>query len=190
MQKRKREIIKEFSDYRKDQLLDGRFTSSAIMANLILTLHYCRLEADKFNLHVFSHQNSEFDWFYRMFTRQAMMCSISNNCPRMCSSGGGVVACELAQFLTRIGCRVIQLQRSSHILKNLPRISEVVESAMRKEGVDLRTVFLQSFENFGNERTLVNFEHQGQSHPWRPNFYSMPWVGLPLRIIWLGKDWD
>ena len=50
--------------------------------------------------------------------------------------GGRVVACELAQFLTRIGCRVIQLQRSSHILKEFAQeSSEVVESAMRKEGL-------------------------------------------------------
>ena len=31
--------------------------------------------------------------------------------------GGGIVACELAQFLARVGCRVTQLQRSSQVLK-------------------------------------------------------------------------
>jgi len=31
--------------------------------------------------------------------------------------GGGIVACELAQFLRRIGSRVIQIQRSGQILK-------------------------------------------------------------------------
>lgn len=54
--------------------------------------------------------------------------------------GGGVVACELAQFLNRVGSKVTQIQRSSHILKDqAPDISETVEKAFRDEGMDLFT---------------------------------------------------
>jgi pyruvate/2-oxoglutarate dehydrogenase complex dihydrolipoamide dehydrogenase (E3) component len=35
--------------------------------------------------------------------------------------GGGIVACELAQFLSRVGTRVTLLQRSNHILKEFPQ---------------------------------------------------------------------
>ena len=36
--------------------------------------------------------------------------------------GGGVVACELAQFLHRVGAKTTQIQRSPHILKIRPRM--------------------------------------------------------------------
>ena len=51
--------------------------------------------------------------------------------------GGGVVACELAQFLHRVGAKTTQIQRSHHILKDhAPDVSEVVETALR-DGLDL-----------------------------------------------------
>jgi pyruvate/2-oxoglutarate dehydrogenase complex dihydrolipoamide dehydrogenase (E3) component len=54
--------------------------------------------------------------------------------------GGGIVACELAQYLQRIGSRVIQIQRSPHILKELPvDAAKVVETAFRDEGIELFT---------------------------------------------------
>jgi len=54
--------------------------------------------------------------------------------------GGGIVACELAQFLRRIGSKVTLIQRSKNILKDhSPAASEVVQQAFRDEGVDLHT---------------------------------------------------
>ena len=54
--------------------------------------------------------------------------------------GGGVVACELAQFLNRVGSKTTQIQRSPHILKDQASdVSEVVEKAFRDEGIDLYT---------------------------------------------------
>jgi pyruvate/2-oxoglutarate dehydrogenase complex dihydrolipoamide dehydrogenase (E3) component len=54
--------------------------------------------------------------------------------------GGGIVACELSQFLRRIGSRVVLIQRSKHILKDhSPAASEVVQEAFRAEGIDLHT---------------------------------------------------
>ena len=35
--------------------------------------------------------------------------------------GGGIVACELAQFLSRVGARVTILQRNEHIIKEFPK---------------------------------------------------------------------
>lgn len=179
MQKRKREIIKEFSDYRKNQLLDGRFTlirdhGKFIDSHTIALLGGGTLEADKFLICTGSVIKTPnliglAECSYKTSDDVLGLEQLPEECVVL---GGGVVACELAQFLTRIGCRVIQLQRSSHILKEFAQeSSEVVESAMRKEGVDLRTgVSLQSFENLGNERTLVNFEHQGQSHSLETKF--------------------
>jgi len=54
--------------------------------------------------------------------------------------GGGIVACELSQFLRRIGSRVVLIQRSPNILKDhSPAASEVVQQAFRDEGIDLHT---------------------------------------------------
>ncbi len=54
--------------------------------------------------------------------------------------GGGIVACELAQFLNRIGTRVTLIQRSANILKDHSEAaSEVVQKAFRDEGIDLHT---------------------------------------------------
>jgi pyruvate/2-oxoglutarate dehydrogenase complex dihydrolipoamide dehydrogenase (E3) component len=52
--------------------------------------------------------------------------------------GGGIVACELGQYLRRIGARVILLQRSAHILRDhSPEASAVVQQAFRDEGIEL-----------------------------------------------------
>jgi pyruvate/2-oxoglutarate dehydrogenase complex dihydrolipoamide dehydrogenase (E3) component len=54
--------------------------------------------------------------------------------------GGGIVACELAQFLSRIGAKVTLVQRSPNILRDhSPAASEVVQQAFRDEGIDLHT---------------------------------------------------
>jgi pyruvate/2-oxoglutarate dehydrogenase complex dihydrolipoamide dehydrogenase (E3) component len=52
--------------------------------------------------------------------------------------GGGIVACELSQFLHRVGSRVILLQRSINILSDHSHAaSTVIQQAMRDEGIDL-----------------------------------------------------
>jgi len=54
--------------------------------------------------------------------------------------GGGIVACELAQFLNRIGSRVVLIQRSPHILRDhSPAAGAVVQQAFRDEGIELFT---------------------------------------------------
>jgi len=52
--------------------------------------------------------------------------------------GGGIVACELTQFLRRIGTRVTLIQRSVNILRDhSAAASTVVQQALRDEGVEL-----------------------------------------------------
>lgn len=54
--------------------------------------------------------------------------------------GGGIVACELAQFLSRIGTRVSMVQRSHQLLRNLPEdAAGVVRQAFTDEGIDVQT---------------------------------------------------
>jgi pyruvate/2-oxoglutarate dehydrogenase complex dihydrolipoamide dehydrogenase (E3) component len=54
--------------------------------------------------------------------------------------GGGIVACELAQFLRRIGTRVCILQRSPYLLScHSPESAEVVRRAFSDEGIEIHT---------------------------------------------------
>jgi pyruvate/2-oxoglutarate dehydrogenase complex dihydrolipoamide dehydrogenase (E3) component len=54
--------------------------------------------------------------------------------------GGGIVACELAQFLHRIGARVVLVQRSPHILRDhSAEAGGVLQQAFRDEGIELFT---------------------------------------------------
>lgn len=52
--------------------------------------------------------------------------------------GGGIVACELSQFLNRIGTKVTLIQRSPNILKDHSgEASSVVQQAFVDEGIEL-----------------------------------------------------
>lgn len=67
--------------------------------------------------------------------------------------GGGVVACELTQFLARAGAKVTQVQRSPHILKeNSEEAAEVMMRVFQREGIDLYT---------GTRLKQISLEDQG-----------------------------
>lgn len=78
--------------------------------------------------------------------------------------GGGIVACELAQFLNRIGTQVTLVQRSPNILRDhSPEASTVVQTAFVDEGIELfagtqlQRVF-QDRRGYG-----VEFVHDGRT---------------------------
>jgi pyruvate/2-oxoglutarate dehydrogenase complex dihydrolipoamide dehydrogenase (E3) component len=78
--------------------------------------------------------------------------------------GGGIVACELSQFLNRIGTRVTLIQRSGNILRDhSPEASEVVQQAFRDEGIELYAgTELQQIAG-GKKGVSVRFSYQGKT---------------------------
>ncbi len=77
--------------------------------------------------------------------------------------GGGIVACELAQFLNRIGARVTLIQRSRNILRDHSEdASQVVQQAFVDEGIELFAG--TSIEAVAQDRrgTTVTFTHDGK----------------------------
>jgi pyruvate/2-oxoglutarate dehydrogenase complex dihydrolipoamide dehydrogenase (E3) component len=77
--------------------------------------------------------------------------------------GGGIVACELTQFLSRIGTRVVLIQRSAHILRDHSEAAaKVVQQALVDEGVELFAgTQIQSLSQ--NARGVaVTFLHDGK----------------------------
>ncbi len=78
--------------------------------------------------------------------------------------GGGIVACELAQYLRRMGSRVVLVQRSRHILRDhSDEASEVVQRALVEEGVELFAG--TAIESIAQDArgTTVRFQHDGRT---------------------------
>lgn len=77
--------------------------------------------------------------------------------------GGGIVACELAQFLNRVGARVTLVQRSPNILRDHSEdASAVVQRAFVDEGIELfaGTQITQIRTERGG--VAVEFTHDGK----------------------------
>ena len=77
--------------------------------------------------------------------------------------GGGIVACELAQYLHRMGSKVILVQRSAHILRDhSENASGVVQQAFVDEGIELFAgTQIQSVAG-GKRGVTVTFQHDGR----------------------------
>lgn len=78
--------------------------------------------------------------------------------------GGGPTACEFAQFFARFGVRVTMVQRSPHILHDFDsEASSVVETVFRREGIRLYTgTKLLEAKRKGKSK-IVLFEHNGRT---------------------------
>ena len=77
--------------------------------------------------------------------------------------GGGIVACELAQFLRRIGARVILVQRSANILRDHSAdASVVVQKALVDEGIKLFVGTVLRRVSRDRAGIVVEFSHDGK----------------------------
>jgi pyruvate/2-oxoglutarate dehydrogenase complex dihydrolipoamide dehydrogenase (E3) component len=78
--------------------------------------------------------------------------------------GGGIVACELAQFLRRAGARVVLVQRGPTLLREQSEAAaRVVESAFVDEGIELFTgTKIEGIAQDGRG-TTVRFRHRGRT---------------------------
>ena len=77
--------------------------------------------------------------------------------------GGGIVACELAQFLNRIGARVTLVQRSPNILRDHSEdASCVVQKAFVDEGIELFAGTKIQIIAQDRRDTTVTFLHDGR----------------------------
>ncbi|MDX1679805.1 MAG: NAD(P)/FAD-dependent oxidoreductase [Akkermansiaceae bacterium] len=147
LHERKLEVIKEFSDYRQEQLESERFTlfrntAHFVDENTIELDDGTQLSADHFMIATGSVVATP-----PIPGLADAPCWTSDDIleldfkpEKVIVLGGGIVACELAQFLRRIGSEVIQIQRSEHILSDSPvATAKVIEQAFRDEGIALHT---------------------------------------------------
>jgi pyruvate/2-oxoglutarate dehydrogenase complex dihydrolipoamide dehydrogenase (E3) component len=167
---RKRKIIGEFADYRQHALLNGKFD---------LIRQYARF-LDPHTLELADGKKIRAKHFLIGTGSRVSVPAIPGlrDTPFWISDdvldldfvpksvivlGGGIVACELAQFLRRIGSEVVLIQRSRHILRDHSQDSaRVVEKAFRDEGIELFTGTELVQVAPEGKGVAVAFRHEGQ----------------------------
>jgi pyruvate/2-oxoglutarate dehydrogenase complex dihydrolipoamide dehydrogenase (E3) component len=179
MHARKKEVIAEFADYRKEQLEDGRFSlfrsyGQFVDGQSVQLSDGTILRSAKILISTGSQVKvpnlpglSGVD--YKTSDDVLDLEAIPSECVVL---GGGVVACELAQFLSRIGSRVTLLQRSPRLLKEFPReASRTLENALELEGLALQLgVNFRSFSQIDKEYVEVTYEHDGEEKKIQTSF--------------------
>ena len=171
MQERKQKVIGEFANYRQEQLADGRF-SLFRKQGILQGVNEVRLESGEIleGEKILMSTGSKVSVppipglstvGFKTSDDVLNLDYIPTECIVL---GGGVVACELAQFLGRIGSRVTILQRSSRLLKELPpEASAALRAQLTEEGIEVLTeVNLQEFKSDKAGGIKVFFDHGGK----------------------------
>ncbi|MGC6455741.1 MAG: dihydrolipoyl dehydrogenase family protein [Coraliomargaritaceae bacterium] len=171
LQQRKQAIIREFAEYRQEQLESGRFTLFRNRARFIdpQTIELDdgkRLTADHFMVATGSSVALP-----PVPGLTDVPCWTSDDVldldflpERVIVLGGGIVACELAQCLCRLGSEVILIQRNPRLLKQMPEAASIaIENAFREEGIQVYTgTNLQSVHH-ADGRFHMAFEKDGET---------------------------
>jgi dihydrolipoamide dehydrogenase len=167
---RKDAMVKEFADYRAQQLTAGKFELIRAMARFTdphtVTLSNGRtLTAKHFVIATGSavapsplHQLNDVGYLTSDSALQL------TRLPRsIIVLGGGAVALEFAQFFARFGVKVTVIQRSPHVLHEMDSdAAAVIEEVFRREGITVYTeTKLTDARRLGSSKEVF-FEHRGE----------------------------
>ncbi len=172
---RKNALIKEFADYRRQQLDAGKF--KFIRANAKF------LDSHTLELHSTSdHRRSIISASHFVIATGSVVAAPSlcqlNDLGCLTSDtalalqklpkslivlGGGPTACEFAQFFARFGVKVSLIQRSPHILHDFDAdAAAVIENVFQREGIELFAgTELLDCKREGKLKTIF-FKHNGK----------------------------
>jgi dihydrolipoamide dehydrogenase len=168
---RKNALIKEFADYRHEQLQNGKFKFIRAMARF----------ADPHTLELSNGETLRAKSFLIATGSTVAPCPLPQLNDIDCLSsdtalelkrlpkslivlGGGAVAVEFAQFFIRFGVRVTQIQRSPHVLHEFDEDAAAeLEKVFRREGITLYTgTKLLDARRTASHKEVV-FEHEGKT---------------------------
>ncbi len=168
---RKDAVIKDFADYRQNQLLNGKFkliranarfadphTLSLSTGETLTAAHFLIATGSA----IAPAPLPQIDELECLNSDSALHL---HKLPRtMIVLGGGAVAVEFAQLFCRFGVKVTIIQRSPHILHEFDGdAASDLETVLRREGVDLYTgTRLLDARRAGHQKEIV-FEHQGRT---------------------------
>ena len=168
---RKNAVIKEFADYREQQLRNGKFTFIRATARFVEP-HLLELStggkicARKFIIATGSTLAPS--PLPQLNSLHCLNSDTALHLERLPKSlivlGGGAVGVEFAQFFLRFGVRVTLIQRSPHILHEFDSDAAAeLEQVLRREGMTLYTgTRLLDAKRAGSQKE-VTFEHEGKS---------------------------
>lgn len=168
---RKLEIIGDFASYRQQQLKDAKFDlikqhARFLDSQTLLLSDGSKLRAKKFLIGTgsFVNQPDIPGLSETGFWTSDDVLDLDFIPKSVIVLGGGIVACELAQYLNRIGSRVVLIQRSKHILKdNSAEASQVIEQAFRDEGIEVFTDTKLLRISRTKQGVGATFEHAGKT---------------------------
>jgi pyruvate/2-oxoglutarate dehydrogenase complex dihydrolipoamide dehydrogenase (E3) component len=171
MQARKQKIIREFAAYREAALTSGKFDLIRAHARF-LDAHTLALSDGRTvrARHILIGTGSRVSvppipgLAESGFWTSDDVLDLKHIPPSVIVLGGGIVACELAQFLNRIGTRVTLIQRSPQLLKeHSAEAAAVIAQALRAEGIEIFTA--TKLERITREPrgVTVRFRHEGKT---------------------------
>ena len=198
---RKDAMVKDFADYRRQQLLNGKFKFLRALARFTdpHTLELStgdKLTAANFVIATGSvvapSPLSQLEDVGYLTSDTAL--SLTRLPKSLIVLGGGPVAVELAQFFVRFRVRVTLVQRSGHVLPKLDDdATGELEKVLRREGIDLYTgTKLLDARRVGDGKEVA-FEHNGKTVRVRaeeilfalgrvPNIASLGLEGIGVRV--------
>ncbi|MFQ5673286.1 MAG: dihydrolipoyl dehydrogenase family protein [Nitrospinales bacterium] len=166
---RKNRLIRQFAEYRVEQLRDPRFTlyeeSASFLSPREVRVGSNTLSAKNF---IVATGSTVADFPVPGLRESGFITSddalAMREMPRsLIVLGAGPVAVELAQFFCRIGVQVTLIQRSGHILsKGDEDLARPVEARFREEGMTVYTGTQLRRVSSDNGSRTVHFTHNGE----------------------------
>ncbi|MCX6925256.1 MAG: FAD-dependent oxidoreductase, partial [Verrucomicrobia bacterium] len=168
---RKNALIKDFADYRQQQLNAGKFKVLRALARFA-DPHTLELSTgDKLTAAHFVVATGSVvgPAFLRQLEEVGYLTSdaaleLSRLPKSLIVLGGGAVAVEFAQLFARFGVRVTQIQRSAHLLRECDEDAAAeLERVFRREGIELYTgTKILDARRVGDGKEIA-FEHNGKT---------------------------
>lgn len=166
---RKDRLVREFADYRIEQLRDPRFTfyqgAASFLSPHCLQVGSQEVDAKAFVIATGSVPNevSVPGLSGTGYLTSDALLDLRDRPASMVVLGGGPVALEFGQFFARIGTAVTIIQRSGHLLSHLDAdVGSALEQALLEEGIAVFTgTTLQRVERSGSSKR-VHFHRLGR----------------------------
>jgi dihydrolipoamide dehydrogenase len=164
-------LIKDFADYRRQQLAGGKFkfiraNAWFVDTNTVELSNGKKLKAKNFIIATGSSvAPPPLPSLHKVGGLTSDDALVLKRLPKsLIVLGGGAIACEFAQFFARFGVKVTLIQRSGHILRELDTDAGIeLEKVFRSEGIQVFTgTRLVEARHKGKLKT-VSFEHDTQT---------------------------
>lgn len=167
---RKNALVREFADYRIQQLRDPAFTLYEAPARFV-SPHVIQVGSQHLTARAFIIATGSIPREVPVpglceagYVTSDELLEVREQPDSLIVLGGGPVALEIGQFFSRIGTSVTIIQRGAHVLSHLDDdVGSALEQAMREDGMDIATGTTLLRAAKGGSRKSVQFLHEGET---------------------------